>query len=155
MGIDGGPRQSVYNINCTIGVSTVVYCGYQALSIPVAVVDELKSRADDDGKIYIGKKPEPAFPGKIGDKIKFSETSPLFGFIAEIRRVDIGGRLMVKLDKMLGSEREILVNRADVGEVIQQERQDNLLTASEPTTRENQSLAFGGSTPDAKPGGVA
>ncbi len=99
-----------------------------ALEIPDSIIAELKSRADDTGEVHFGVK-KPPFPGKIGDKCKFKETSPLFGFIAELSSVDIGGKLMVKLDKMLGSQREVLVSRADVGEIIPYERGD-LLTAT-------------------------
>lgn len=135
-----GPGQSIYSINNTIGVSTVVYCGYEALSIPQAIVAELMRRADQNGEIEMQKGKE-VFPGKKGDKIKFSESSPLFGFIAEIQRVDITGKLVVVLDKMLGSEREVLVNRADVGEIIKQ----NLDISSRPEGLESGFPANGGS----------
>lgn len=46
--------QTVYDINNTIGVSTVVYCNGEPLEIPVPVIEELRLRADDKGML---KKP--------------------------------------------------------------------------------------------------
>lgn len=115
----GAPNQSIYNINNTIGVSTVVYCGYEALSIPMFIIEELRGRTDKNGEIEgLGDEKVKEFPGRVGDIVKFAETSPLFGFLAEIKKVDIGGRLMVKLDKMLGSARDVAVAASDVGEIV-------------------------------------
>ena len=135
VGMDRRAGHSFYNINSTIGVSTVVYCGYQALSIPPSIIQELKERANNEGEVYLGKKPEPPFPGKVGDKIKLAEHSPLFGLIAELRGVDKSGKLVVKLEQMLGAEREILISRTDVGAIIS--REDGASRPLEPTTGEN------------------
>lgn len=113
-----GYNQSIYSINNTIGVATVVYCGYDALPIPLAVINHLKGLGDAKGEIPTDKDKPAVFPGKTGDLIKFKDGTPLFGFIAAIKRVDTGGRLMVELDKMLGSQREIVVNQSDVGEIL-------------------------------------
>lgn len=114
----GNPKHSIYNINNTIGVSTVVYCGYEALSVPVAIINELRGRADANGEIPDESSGPRVFPGKVGDRVKFLEGSPFFGFMAEIRRIDTTGKLMIELDQMLGSQREILVNQTDVGEIV-------------------------------------
>ena len=114
----GGPRQSFYSINNTIGVSTVVYCGYNAFEIPVKIIGELQERADESGEIDMGKKKIPDFPGKPGDKIRFSEKSPFFGLLAELKRVDINGRIVVELEQIFGASREISIKRTDVGGII-------------------------------------
>jgi transcription antitermination factor NusG len=131
--------QSFYTINNTIGVSTVVYCGYDALSIPESIIEEIRSRGDSDGRIWVKGDERPEFPGKPGDKVKFSEKSPLFGLLAEIKRVDNTGRLMVQLEQLLGSTREISVSQADV---------ELVSTAIEPTSREDQLPGSGGSLPE-------
>jgi hypothetical protein len=116
-----------------------VYCGYEALSIPENIIAELRGRGDSDGRIRgVGEK-EPEFPGKIGDKVRFSEKSPLFGLLAEIKRVDNTGRLMVQLEQLLGSTREISVSQADV---------ELVSTAIEPTEGESHFPAIGGSLPE-------
>jgi hypothetical protein len=87
----------------------------------------------------VGDEGKPEFPGKIGDRVKFSEKSPLFGLIAEIKRVDNTGRLMVQLEQLLGSTREISVSQADV---------ELVSTAIEPTSREDLLPGSGGSLPE-------
>lgn len=121
VGIPGtNPKHSFYQINNTIGVSTVVYCGYQALSISTTILDHFREKADERGEITI-EQPSKGFPGRPGDLIKFKDTSPLFSFIAQIKRVDKGGKLMVELDKLLGSHRQVTVSASDVGEIIYRE----------------------------------
>jgi transcription antitermination factor NusG len=118
VGMDGtNPRHSIYQINCTIGVSQVVYCGWQALEIHPAIIGELQKRADEHGEVHV-EQTDPVNPFQAGDLIKFKETSPLFGFLAEIKRVDKAGRLMVYLDKMMGASREIDVATSDVGQIV-------------------------------------
>ena len=140
--MDYSRGHSIYTINNTIGVATVVYCGYQALSIPPSIIKELKARADIDGKIPTGKEKEPPFPGKVGDKIKFIAGNPFAGFIAEIQRVDTGGKLMVVLDQMLGAERSMTIDRADVGQIIPK---DDCSRPLEPIPLETHFPAIGGS----------
>ena len=115
---EANPNHSFYAINNTFGVSTVVYCGYSALSIPKMIITEIMDRADENGRIFLDTEDKPPFPGKAGDWLKFREGSPLFGFITELRRVDNSGRLVVQLNQMLGSDRLVTVHRDDVGEII-------------------------------------
>lgn len=116
--MDGGPNQSIYNINNTIGVATVVYCGYDALPIPQAIINHLRVMTDEQGEIPTEQDKPSRFPGRVGDRVKFKESSPLFGFIAEIKRVDTGGRLVLELDQMLGVAREVAAHQSDVGEIL-------------------------------------
>lgn len=118
VGMDGRTNQSFYGINNTFGVSTVVYCGYGALAIPESIVEEIKDRADENGRIALDTEEKPPFPGKKGDWIKFKEGNPLFGFIAELKKVDKSGKLVVKLDRILGEGREVTIHRDDVGQII-------------------------------------
>lgn len=119
-------------------MSTVVYCGYEALPIPEGIITELRGLGDSQGRIALPGQ-DTGFPGKIGDRVRFSEKSPLFGLIAEIKRVDNTGRLMVQLEQLLGSTREISVSQADV---------ELVSTAIEPTQGESPFPANGGSLPE-------
>lgn len=113
-------KHSIYQINNTIGVSSVVYCGVEALAIPQVIVDDIRRLADPKGQLI--REQEPAFPGRPGDRVKFCETSPLFGFVAEIVKLDKDGKLMVKLDKLLGAERMFQIKSADVGAIIHRDK---------------------------------
>lgn len=142
MGIPGtNPKHSIYNINCTIGVSQVVYCGWQALQLDHEIIEALRARADEYGEVHI-EKPKTGFPGMVGDLVKFKDHSPLFAFIAEIKRVDNDGRLMVLLDKMFGASREISVAASDVGQIIHRDKRPRPF---EPTRGEAPLLSNGGS----------
>lgn len=121
-----GKAQSIYAINNTIGVSTVVYCGYQALPIPLSIISHLKQKADESGEIDVPKNKIPDFPGKPGDKIKFAEHSPFSGLIAQLMGLDNTGKLVVEVEQMLGSARLMTIARSDVGAVI---RKDGSTTA--------------------------
>lgn len=111
-------HHSVYQMSNTIGVSGVVHLGNTALTVPEPVISELMGRGDERGCITEGKRQPPPFPGQPGDQVKFAESSPLFGLVGELTRVDIGGRLTILLNRMLGAAREIAVQRTDVGMVI-------------------------------------
>ena len=129
VGMNGGSNQSVYTINNTIGVSTVVYCGFEALAIPETIISELKGRGNESGEIPVGKVKKPGFEGKIGDKVVFTADSPLAGLIWEIRGVDNSGRLVVELENNLGSGARITADPAKVGEIL---KGDQPSTAIEP-----------------------
>lgn len=143
--------QSIYAINNTIGVSTVVYCGYSALSIPLGIIAELKQRADEYGEIQVVKKKKPELPGMLGDGVRFAEHSPLFGLVAQLRGVDNTGKLVVELDQMLGSARSITVARSDVGAIIS--KSDGTARPLEPTTGEEGHLPTNGGS--LSPGGTS
>lgn len=131
---NGNPTHSVYQMNNTIGVSTVVYYGNMALNIPGRIMDELIGRADESGEIFVKKQPRP-FPAKPGDKLKFAENSPFWGLVCELRRVDIDDRLVVCLDEMLGATgREISIKRSDVSSFLKDGMEVRL---DQPTTHED------------------
>lgn len=131
VGLNGGKNQSIFTVNHTIGVSAVVYNGAEALCLPQEFMDELMSRTDESGHLLPEGEKRPQFPGEIGDFVGFTENSPLFGFIAEIKRVDSTGKLMVKLSKMLGAERTVEVDRTDIGAIY---RPDGSPRAYEPAS---------------------
>lgn len=90
------PGQSVYAINETDGVSTVVYCGSEPLPIPHRVMDELMARADKNGCVgAIDKVSRKRF--QAGQQVRFVETSPFAGLIAEIEQ-DAGSKTRVWLE---------------------------------------------------------
>lgn len=103
--MDGSTNQSIYSINNTIGVATVVYCGWGALSIPQTIIDELQSRADKHGEIPMSQKGKPEFPGQPGDKVQFKTGSPFEGLIAVLQGVDKTGKLVVELENSMGPGR--------------------------------------------------
>ena len=120
VGLNGGPNQSIYSINSTIGVSTVVYCGYNALPIPENLITRLRALGDDKGEIPLAKKKEPDFQGKAGDRLTFRNESPLCGLIGQLRGVDKTGKLVVELENQLDSGLRITVDQSNVDKILRE-----------------------------------
>jgi len=125
VGFTGRGNESIYTVNNTFGVATVVHSGIEPLAIPDIVISSLMEKADEDGRVVSAEKKPPKFGGKSGDQIKFIEGHPLFGLVATIKRVENRERIVVKLDQMLGQEREVSVHRADIGAVLPQRKVTN------------------------------
>ena len=98
---------SVPQINRTIGVSTVVYCGDKPLDIPAAVIEELRSRGDRQGRV----KMTPQAVGqhrrrfRKGEQVRIMD-GPMAGLFA-IVSLDNGRAVRVWLD-MFGGKVEAL-----------------------------------------------
>lgn len=101
------PNESIYAVNETDGVSTVVYCGEEPLEVPQGVMDELMSRADVNGAVgSVDTVSRKRF--RAGQEVRFVEGSPLAGFIAVVS-IDRGRNVRVWLET-LGKDREISVD---------------------------------------------
>jgi transcriptional antiterminator RfaH len=100
------PTESIYQINETDGVSTVIYQGDEPLPIPNDVMTELMSRADVSGCVgAVDRTARKRFP--VGTKVRFVDESPLADFVATVS-VDKGPAVRVFIE-MLGKIREIPV----------------------------------------------
>lgn len=107
-------QESLYGVNETDGVSTVVYCGPDPLVIPHSVMDELMDRADDKGLIgVLDNASRPKL--KPGQMVTFKDNSPLAGLVAQVA-VDAGREIRVWLD-VLGGRRRISVTPSAVAEI--------------------------------------
>lgn len=101
-----GPHESIYAINETDGVSTVVYCGDDPLPVPHDVMDELMGRAEHEGKISdIDTLAREKFPE--GEQVTFIDESPFAGLMARVA-IDSGKAVRVWIE-MLSKEQEVSV----------------------------------------------
>ena len=94
--------QEVSQINKTIGVSTVVYLGDKPLEIPLPVIEELRLRADENGRLL--KPPKETIEQRKrfrrGQKVRITE-GVLEGLKAVIE-VDSGHQVKVWLSMFKG-----------------------------------------------------
>lgn len=96
--------QDVAGINAGYFVSTVVHRGDEALVVPGAVMDELRSRA---GRLtgFAGKideaTPPPPKRYKRGERVRFVEGSPLAGWLAKVD-IDKKGQISLLFDELRG-----------------------------------------------------
>lgn len=77
-----GPRQALYRVNKTEGVSSVVCSGEDALVIPNAVIRELRAKGDENGFVDTPK-PKRRPQAKKGDELRIL-AGPFQAFLAEI-----------------------------------------------------------------------
>ena len=100
---------TVYDINSTIGVSTVVYgMGDRPLDIPVAVIEELRDRGDERGLVWVppeaARAPRKRF--RRGEQVRITD-GPLAGLFAVVA-LDSGPAVRVWLE-MFGGKVEALL----------------------------------------------
>lgn len=94
---------SLYTVNNTPSVATVVYNGDVPLAIPPAVMKRIMFLVEKDGIIRVTKgekkKPEGEFPGEVGDNVKILEGpfASFIGHISSLARYDSSARLKVWL----------------------------------------------------------
>lgn len=100
-----GPRQSVYAVNTTIGVSTVVYAGLDPLEIPAEVIAELRARGDENGLVE-ERGPEARKRLKRGQQVRIAG-GPFEGLLALVA-LDSGNAIRVWLDGFGGKVEAIL-----------------------------------------------
>ena len=101
------PGQSVYQVNETDGVSTVVYQGDEPSPIPHSIMMDLMSRADETGLVARRQIPErKAF--EAGQRVKFIDESPFAPLFATVF-VDKQSRVEVLLE-ILGKTRPVSVS---------------------------------------------
>jgi transcription antitermination factor NusG len=108
-------------INTLPGVSTVLYRpGGDPCPIEDEVMLELAKATDSRGWVHRHLEKPVGFEGKAGDIVKLGEKSPLFGFMAEIKKVVDNKKIIARLQANLFgmSGREIEVPIAEIGELI-------------------------------------
>lgn len=110
-------HRSIYEVNETNGVSTVVYLGEKPLRIPDAVMDELMDRGDERGVIVEIDELANVERARLapGTPIRFAENSPFAGLISQVS-IDTGKAVRVWLE-ILGVEREVAVSPSMVAEI--------------------------------------
>ena len=93
---------SVYDINRTIGVSTVVYLGDQPLEIPTPVVDELRARGNSRGLVKLAAEEHGEHRKRYrqGQHVRIAD-GPLAGFLAVVA-VDRGHQVRVWVEMFKG-----------------------------------------------------
>jgi transcriptional antiterminator RfaH len=117
VGLPKGTR-NMYPIIETPGVSQVIYApGGIPFPIPPTAMQIIWDDCDQLGLYMRGGKPKPAFPGKIGDWVKLADTTPYFGFMAEVCSVDLSGKLHVLLETF-GRAVRTIIDVSDVDEVF-------------------------------------
>lgn len=103
---------------CMNGIRPVLDCrgvagvigGFQPIAVPLEVIMELRSRADDNGLVT-------APPLRIGDVYKLGRLSPLAGLLAEIASLpDPSGRLTAFV-RMFGASHLITIRTEDLEEM--------------------------------------
>lgn len=109
-------------VNETPGVSTVVHFGLRGdryyLPVPDHTMNRLIDRADEEG--IIGRddwtKLSRLFSGKVGERVNFSQDSPLYGveaFITSLERLDKAGEIEAEM-KWFGVVRRVPVPLRDI-----------------------------------------
>ncbi len=113
------PRR-FFVVNETPGVSGLVRArAHMPLPVPSLVMTGLQARADPYGEVFMPKaqKKRRAFSGRPGDRVRFTEKNPLFGFWGEIKRV-LGSEVLVELEREILGKREARVPLAAIAEVL-------------------------------------
>lgn len=107
-----------WRVNETPGVTTLVHAaGRLPLPVPANVIRALQDRADPLGEILRPGPPRRRFHGKAGDRVRFGESNPLFGFLGEIKRV-LGTEVVVELETTLLGTSEARVPFTHIAEVL-------------------------------------
>lgn len=114
VGLRGRPHETIYAINETRGVSTVVYCDGKPLPIPNSVMGAIIDKADGAGRI--GAVDMLARKELAKDTlVRFVDNTPLAGLIATVS-VDAGNKIKVWCEH-LGRVSEITVPPDFVAEI--------------------------------------
>lgn len=107
-----------WRVNDTPGVTTLVHApGRMPLPIPANVISALQERADPLGEVLRPGPRKRRFHGKVGDRVRFAENNPLFGFVGEIKRL-LGDEVVVELEKALLGTSEARVPFTHIAEVL-------------------------------------
>lgn len=113
------PSESLYQINETAEISTVVSNRGVPLEIPAGVIDELMERTDEKGLVRRAK-PLHWFRGRVGQKVQLIDEAPFYGLIAELASVadlDRKDQIGIFID-FLGSQREVPVAVQSVARIV-------------------------------------
>ncbi len=107
-----------WRVNETPGVTTLVHApGRLPLPVPTNVIRALQERTDPLGEVLRPGPRKRRFQGQIGDRVRFGENNPLFGFVGEIKRV-LGAEVVVELEAALLGTSEARVPLTHIAEVL-------------------------------------
>jgi len=103
------PGQPLYDINRTIGVSTIVYRGDEPLKIPAPVIEELRARGNTKGLVKLAPEQIAGYRKRFrqGEQVRISD-GPLAGLLAVVA-LDKGHEVRVWLE-MFGGKVEALMD---------------------------------------------
>ena len=92
------PGQPLYDINRTIGVSTIVYRGDKPLEVPAPVIEELRARGDAKGRVKYVPREHAEYRRRWieGEQVCITD-GPLAGLLAVVV-LDKGHEVQVWLD---------------------------------------------------------
>lgn len=87
------PGQGIYDAAETKGVSVILHSGERPLVVPHRVMNELIGRADAEGIVrrIDEEAPPPPRLFKRGERVMFSDASPLSGFLGTVAEDFAGG----------------------------------------------------------------
>lgn len=114
------PGQAIYDINHTIGVSTVVYRGPKPLEVPVEVMRAECDRTDQDGKLTMSelRRLGLALPGRyehrfeVGQRVRMVR-GPFEGLKGVVAQLDKRDAIRIWLD-VLGREVPVVAVEEDL-----------------------------------------
>jgi transcription antitermination factor NusG len=115
--VELGEKPEFWRVNETPGVATVVYApGGIPWPISPKAIELLSKDCDPSGLVY-GKPKGHGFLGIRGDSVRLGETTPYFGFMAEILGVDTDGRISIELNSF-GRMVPVTIKPKDVSELL-------------------------------------
>ena len=99
-GVNSG--QALWDINHTIGVSTIVYRGDEPLKIPAPVIEELRARGNTKGLVKLAPEQIAGYRKRFrqGEQVRISD-GPLAGLLAVVA-LDKGHEVRVWLEMFKG-----------------------------------------------------
>jgi transcription antitermination factor NusG len=113
-----GGRPMLHDASTAHGVSALVRApGGVPLPVPHAAMQELTWNADTATGLVLDGTPKPEFEGKPGDTVRLGDTTPYFGFLSEIQKVDQSGKITILIEAF-GRKVPTTIDPEDVGELI-------------------------------------
>jgi transcription antitermination factor NusG len=107
----------LHDVNNCVGVSSLVTgAGGKPMPVPQDAMELITWDADPTGQIHDGRQ-KPGFGGKPGDLVRLGDTSPYFGFMAEIMRVDPSGKITILIETF-GRKVPTTITENDVDELV-------------------------------------
>lgn len=93
--------QSFYDINHTIGVSTVIYAAGEPLEVPPEVIGELRERGDKEGLVELApEEKKQRLRYRPGEMVRVND-GPLMGFLGAVS-LDNGRQVHVWMEMFKG-----------------------------------------------------
>lgn len=111
VGLDRG--HAIAPINSTVGVSTVLYCGEEPLTIPAPLIEAMVSRLDFDQRVSPPASPPPPASPEIGATYRVAGTAFVDHLATIASGVDSSGRL----DVLIGALR-VSLSVSAIGERV-------------------------------------